>query len=443
MAWLVIVCGFLLAVGGGVSLLFGFDIVVTERGSAMTIGGVIALSGGIIAMGIGSALLKLKAILRALEARAGRAPRAPASDRPVVPLQADVPPPPPRAADVAMGAAAGIAVAGLAAGAAGRAARPVEREPETMPEPDPAMIAPEPVSMTDIEAMERPQAADTAQIERRPAPPDLEAELSRALAEVDDPPRPRRSFADGLQELLDRAPMPAERRADQEAEEPLLPLAPSAMAQSEPAAQATISDDHGERQASAMDEETIVLSDRGRWEYASVEPDQQPDVLAPEVPAPEVPAPEVVASQATEPEDIAAEAVAPEVLASQDLAPERFAPDISAPDARMPADRMAASPALQTQVLAAPQEVAAAADGYAGATAAFAGDGGQTAEPTHPAPSRPAPQPAPRQQAVLGSYSIGGRTYRMFADGSVEAETESGVQRFTSMDELRRHLAGG
>jgi hypothetical protein len=53
-----------------------------------------------------------------------------------------------------------------------------------------------------------------------------------------------------------------------------------------------------------------------------------------------------------------------------------------------------------------------------------------------------APPPAPvlPSRKVLGTYNAGGRTYSMYADGSVEAVTELGVERFSSMDELRRHL---
>jgi hypothetical protein len=53
----------------------------------------------------------------------------------------------------------------------------------------------------------------------------------------------------------------------------------------------------------------------------------------------------------------------------------------------------------------------------------------------------PAPE-SPPSAPVLGTYTIGGRTYRMFGDGSVEAVSEGGaIERFASMDELRKHLA--
>jgi hypothetical protein len=67
LALFVILAGILLIMGGGISLLAGFDIVMTERGSAMTIGGTVALAGGAITLGIGFALLRLSQILRVLQ----------------------------------------------------------------------------------------------------------------------------------------------------------------------------------------------------------------------------------------------------------------------------------------------------------------------------------------------------------------------------------------
>jgi hypothetical protein len=66
-ALLVILLGVLLMIGGAAFLLLGFDVVMTERGAAMTMGGVTALSGGAVTLALGFALLRLSQILRALE----------------------------------------------------------------------------------------------------------------------------------------------------------------------------------------------------------------------------------------------------------------------------------------------------------------------------------------------------------------------------------------
>lgn len=291
MALLVIACGLLLMFGGGAALLLGFDIVMTERGSAMTIGGTIALSGGTVAFGIGLALIRLRQILRALESRAARLPRSAGADRPVVPIAAAEPAEPMpdlRPAATAFGAAA------AGAGAADWAVRRSAIEtPSAAPDEAPA---------------EEPA-------EETPGPADLEAELARALSDSDELVSTQ-SFADDLAEAQARDEVAREEAAE----------------------------------ASDGDAATAT-------------------------PAAEPP----------EPED--------EPLFADE-------PSAAVPVAEAPA-----------------------------APAAEAAQATPTDEPEAPRP------------AVLGTYNVGGRTYRMFADGSVEAVTEQGIERFASMEELRKHLS--
>jgi hypothetical protein len=42
---------------------------------------------------------------------------------------------------------------------------------------------------------------------------------------------------------------------------------------------------------------------------------------------------------------------------------------------------------------------------------------------------------------LVGHYSAGGANYKIFSDGSIEAETEGGAFRFASMDEFKSYLA--
>jgi len=42
---------------------------------------------------------------------------------------------------------------------------------------------------------------------------------------------------------------------------------------------------------------------------------------------------------------------------------------------------------------------------------------------------------------LVGHYSAGGANYKIFSDGSIEAETEGGAYRFASMDEFKSYLA--
>ena len=43
--------------------------------------------------------------------------------------------------------------------------------------------------------------------------------------------------------------------------------------------------------------------------------------------------------------------------------------------------------------------------------------------------------------ALIGRYSSGGANYMIFADGSIEAETEEGAYKFGSMGDFKRYLA--
>jgi hypothetical protein len=59
---------------------------------------------------------------------------------------------------------------------------------------------------------------------------------------------------------------------------------------------------------------------------------------------------------------------------------------------------------------------------------------------THDAPEALHPAPSP---AIIGHYESDGTVYVMFADGSIEARSESGVYRFGSMAELKAFVETG
>jgi hypothetical protein len=42
--------------------------------------------------------------------------------------------------------------------------------------------------------------------------------------------------------------------------------------------------------------------------------------------------------------------------------------------------------------------------------------------------------------SLIGSYSSAGANYKIFADGSIEAETNDGTFKFASMNDFKRHL---
>ena len=43
--------------------------------------------------------------------------------------------------------------------------------------------------------------------------------------------------------------------------------------------------------------------------------------------------------------------------------------------------------------------------------------------------------------SLIGRYSSGGANYMIFADGSIEAETQEGTFRFASMGDFKQYLS--
>ena len=55
-------------------------------------------------------------------------------------------------------------------------------------------------------------------------------------------------------------------------------------------------------------------------------------------------------------------------------------------------------------------------------------------------PSLETPEEPQGPPSLIGSYSSAGANYRIFADGSIEAETSEGTYKFASMNDFKRHL---
>jgi hypothetical protein len=53
----------------------------------------------------------------------------------------------------------------------------------------------------------------------------------------------------------------------------------------------------------------------------------------------------------------------------------------------------------------------------------------------------PALEPPLEPPSLVGSYSSGGANYKIFADGSIEAELSEGTFKFASMSDFKRYLA--
>ena len=501
-ALFVVACGFLLMIGGAISLLLGFDIVLTERGAAMTIGGVVALSGGVLAVGIGFALKRLNQILRALEIRSGKPVRSQVPDRPVLPIATDpqkpavaspaldgglpepvasepvvapdaipatvAPPPmppaiPPRLpATAAAGLAGGVAVgAGLAAGStlfgrSGPRAEGASLRDEQANAFNGGLDAP--VFDPAVEGTTPPSGS--GEVEPKPLPLDLEEELSRALAETSILRDPPADLEPALQEPELQAETPSDAMDDLPLDQPL----PS---------QASQDDDR-----SFEDGLSQLLGRRAKPTVIATDPAPRDDLA--DLMAGLDPRPVGVAAASQDPQTIG---FAPEPAADEDLPleseaapavddmselplqdqPREPANDASptpVDDATPMGDGRAASRSWQDIVSRELQDVeTAAAPGVAPQLAEISEavvsadnareegeDAGSHASEGAGVPGSQggsATEASAPKSSVLGTYTIDGRTYSMFADGSVEAVNESGeVERFASMNELRRHLAG-
>jgi hypothetical protein len=219
LAIFVIVAGVLLMLGGAAALLFGFDIVMTERGTAMVIGGTVTLSGGAIAIGVGFALVKLNQILRALDLKNSKTKNdktqhsTSSGDRPIVPtpITENVAPSQAGLAQTSSATLAGIAVASVAVtgvALAGVAAVGNSIVSKSNSDPHPFDDA----HPSDLDAIAL--AVETPAVNNEPysnasptalvSSPDLEAELSRALAETENNADQDRQFTAGLSEFLSK-----------------------------------------------------------------------------------------------------------------------------------------------------------------------------------------------------------------------------------------------
>jgi hypothetical protein len=103
----------------------------------------------------------------------------------------------------------------------------------------------------------------------------------------------------------------------------------------------------------------------------------------------------------------------------------------------LPADKVSAPPPFEAGTSERPDEAAAAEDespininrtGHLPSLEAI-----ETAVET----PDPEPQAPP---SIIGSYSSAGANYKIFTDGSIEAETGEGTFKFASMGDFKRHL---
>ncbi len=200
LALAVMVLGALLGAGGAYFVVLGFDIVLTERGAAMTIGGVVALSGGVVTFALGCAVLRLTQILNRLEQQSTihSADQIGSVDAP------------PALAPAAASAAAVAAAAGGVAALAGAAAAYAHEEAQDTVAPPPSVAGAGHGAPAGEDATAAASPAASADIEflladRMPeaAPKD---EVDALIAELAAPVEEARHADEAAEEAADEAP---------------------------------------------------------------------------------------------------------------------------------------------------------------------------------------------------------------------------------------------
>jgi hypothetical protein len=361
LTWFVMIIGALLGLGGAAALLFNFEIMMTERGMAMTISGVIALTGGAVMLALGFILQRLNQLLGAFNDKNGRIASPKPLDRPVVPVVSEPMTEPTKpgllgagaagsvagfGAVTSLGAAAGLGGAALALGGAVSAhagGATIEGGADAQ-----ADLPVADIQLLEPPLVEPPVAAALLGESDAPVLPvatsaEFEAELQRALVEAEVAAHESDSeIVDDLTRLLNREPVKA--------------------------ADDSLASDDVERGTAENDEPDV--GEAADLDEPSVEEDES------------------ISDMGATPVD----------------------EELSDKEGEVPAQ----APASEYEALA---------------------------DTEQDAPATASPEELQPKPAILGSYKAGGRTYTMYADGKVEAVTDEGVERFDSLDALRKHLA--
>ncbi len=414
MAIVVFLLGLCFAAMGAISLFFGYDLGGTERGVAYTISGSVALSAAGLLFGIATVTARLSALVKLLRERGeellpvalpGMASPPPYVEpsRPVVPVQRPEAPPP------ASQPATPAAMPSLAPALAGGAAAVATAATMDM------VFRKEPASKAEAEI--------PASVEDKQEPAfDFEQELARELAR----PQPELS------------PLPS-------VVEPAIAETPAALsdpelwdvkvkpeAETAKPADAIDHPEHGEipdldtgkpHPAVKLDEAekpaTVAHSDDWLTTPKPTLREEEPKSLPSDLP-------DDVFDDVFDEEPAPAEAAKAEPALEK--AEEKPHQDEKAEEAREepahPESSVLHSPEPEPE----PESKPVAQ---------------KPAQPSRPLPMPATATPDDPSRKVIGSYSVGTNNYTMYADGSVEAHTETGLYRFASLDELRHFIEKG
>jgi hypothetical protein len=414
--------GLVLIVGGAWGIWRGSDYIQLERGWAAVISGSVAATGGVLTLAIGFVLARLDALQRSL-LRAGAV---------TVPQPVEVAPEPfAEPMQVAVAAAPAVSAAEPQA-AALHEPHVAQPEPQPAAEPvDPAVMAVAAINLELLDRDERQAGGDNGEAPALPeahevastgAPREVVHAADQGPADdmvkaagVSDEPELDAAIEQLLaEERAQGAPAQENLRASGES----LPAATDEPTAEPPPRAEETAPEKGRASGwrglfSRKERRAAPAADQERTEPALEHPPEPTDVEAGRYPEPELePAP----AQQT---PVAADAIPrtgddwfDRALSGVD--------EVEAP--YQPADNVAEGEHAATHEDAAGPE-----------------PGAHAQDPDEPAPVAP-PTPEP---AVIGRYTSGNTTYVMFADGSIEAETPSGILHFASLADLKVYVEGG
>ena len=413
-----------LIAGGGYAVVDGWPYLLIERGFTQVIVGSVAITGGILLIGVSRLLTELRRVREMI----GNAMLAASVASLAAEGQAEVPAP--AAADGAARIVPPAALGGIAAavGAAGVAGALIasSRDRDVPDEPHPADGDAEPaLSEADVAATQV-QGADEPWLvvgDGYDAPPDAqEDERDELAAEEAGLPKPADEPAADLDDLT--AALDAEigrlRGEIDAASEPT--RWPELRADHKATEEPVFGDDFDRMLRERLDDEPAAAP----WPFPS--PETSLPVLAegePRIAADEESSSssDDVANPDPQEADAVAEPDDEAAPASEVLEPEeaRLLPDDEADDGN---------------------EITAAQDDIPTVTGAADDDPRhvEAAEPEAQAPAEP-PAPPASEEGVVGAYQVGSAHFTIFADGTIRARTPEGEFGFGSMDELKEYLA--
>jgi hypothetical protein len=377
MSYIVFVFGALLAVVGGLSVYDGYSIITLERGWAEVIAGSVALTGGIVTISLAMVLHKLQALHGLYKTSVRVAPMPP--DVITVAPPAVKPP----------------------------AIKPPALEPLPIPSVAPAM--PSPSAAMEPNAGQRRDVPGLWPPARRPAAPVATPPANPVYTPEPEPleeavPVSSAMFEEVETSLAASNPPPVEEAA--------MPQTPR------PSAAALSLDEMWKRVTEEIERPILPLDH---------------DLGGKPVPTFPHPAPE---PETSPPPPVEAEVTATEHSVDLDAAVEPAPIFEPGPQIEEPAPAgLVEEAAAEAPAVPEPDHVHAEAPSPAHPSPAHV-------EPPAEEPYAPPPpvEPPMAEPAVIGRYEAEGTSYLMFADGSIEAQSEAGIFRFASMAELKAFI---